>query len=620
MTSKSKQYAKRTATAALAAVMLFGSAAPAFAQTSSADLQAQINALLAQIAALQGANASASVTFTRDLTNGSSGADVTALQNWLISRGFTISAGATGYFGPQTVAALARFQAANGIAPAAGYFGPVTRAKVNAMAGTPSNPTTPTTPTNPSDALEGGEADLTDYDLRREEASGNEGEEDVEIATATFDVDGGDVRVERIDLYVEATNGSLNKQPWRYFDRMSVLVDGREIADKDTDARSDWSKSGNGYRLSITGLSYVVREGDTAELTIATDINDSIDSDDLAQSFTFRIDDRGIRAVDAEGIQQYVGDDTDTVSFGFGEQENGDLRVSTNRDNPDSSILVADENRESDEYEVFVFDLQNRDDVDSLITELTIRVNDLANGVLASDVIRRATLEVGRESFDGDIDASSITFEDMDLALDGDDEVTASLMVRLARNATSTPISFSLASADIEAEGEESGDEASVSGSASSEDHAIAFAGIDVDAVSTAQSSVSPSSDVSASFGTYTIKFAVTALEEDAYIATTTSNAGTPGVRYEIGANTFTGTQDASITSSARQENGYFLIREGRTETFTLTVVLDPSAAGIFDVRLAEISFNDEASASGTTSYALPSSSGYRTNPIYIAN
>ncbi len=70
-------------------------------------------------------------SFIRDLTIGSSGADVIALQTTLISKGFSIPAGATGYFGEQTRAALAEYQAANGIMPAAGYFGPKTRAVLN---------------------------------------------------------------------------------------------------------------------------------------------------------------------------------------------------------------------------------------------------------------------------------------------------------------------------------------------------------------------------------------------------------------------------------------------------------------------------------------------------------
>jgi peptidoglycan hydrolase-like protein with peptidoglycan-binding domain len=85
----------------------------------------------------------ASVTFTRNLTVGSKGADVTALQNWLIGKGFSIPAGATGVFGPQTKAALAAYQAANSISPAAGYFGPITRAAVAAAGGSTSTSTVP---------------------------------------------------------------------------------------------------------------------------------------------------------------------------------------------------------------------------------------------------------------------------------------------------------------------------------------------------------------------------------------------------------------------------------------------------------------------------------------------
>ncbi|TSC89702.1 MAG: SpoIID/LytB protein [Parcubacteria group bacterium Gr01-1014_3] len=114
----------------------------AFAQ--STDLQAQINALLAQIAALQaqlasGSSSSApSYNYTRNLTVGSRGADVTALQNFLISKGHLKIASATEYFGSLTKAALAAYQASVGISPAVGYFGPITRAKVASVGAAPS--------------------------------------------------------------------------------------------------------------------------------------------------------------------------------------------------------------------------------------------------------------------------------------------------------------------------------------------------------------------------------------------------------------------------------------------------------------------------------------------------
>ena len=72
----------------------------------------------------------------RNLSLGLVGSDVRQLQILLNSLGYAVSTspnpGSAGnettYFGSLTQAVLARFQAANGIAPAAGYFGPKTKA------------------------------------------------------------------------------------------------------------------------------------------------------------------------------------------------------------------------------------------------------------------------------------------------------------------------------------------------------------------------------------------------------------------------------------------------------------------------------------------------------------
>lgn len=66
-------------------------------------------------------------TSGRDLTIGSEGSDVSALQSRLIAAGFLDISTPTGYFGPLTEAALAEYQRANGISPASGYYGPITR-------------------------------------------------------------------------------------------------------------------------------------------------------------------------------------------------------------------------------------------------------------------------------------------------------------------------------------------------------------------------------------------------------------------------------------------------------------------------------------------------------------
>jgi hypothetical protein len=76
-------------------------------------------------------------SFTKDLTVGSRGAEVTALQNLL-----GISP-ATGYFGSLTKAAVIKYQLEKGISPAAGYVGAKTRASLNGAGGVVVTPGVP---------------------------------------------------------------------------------------------------------------------------------------------------------------------------------------------------------------------------------------------------------------------------------------------------------------------------------------------------------------------------------------------------------------------------------------------------------------------------------------------
>lgn len=171
---------KNSKTARVAAgVVGFAMAVSAFvpsmagAQTS-ADLQAQINSLLATIASLQaqlagtgGASSGGSMmtayTFNTNLTVGSKGTDVMNLQKVLNMSGDTkvamTGAGSPGsetsFFGPATKAAVMKFQTKYGISPAAGYVGPITRAKLNSMGSTAVTPT-PVPPGTPVPLPTGG--------------------------------------------------------------------------------------------------------------------------------------------------------------------------------------------------------------------------------------------------------------------------------------------------------------------------------------------------------------------------------------------------------------------------------------------------------------------------------
>lgn len=78
-------------------------------------------------------------SYTIALSVGSTGDDVTALQNFLKAQGADIypEGRVTGYFGPLTKKAIQRFQTKYGIAdegdPGYGFVGPKTRAKINSL-------------------------------------------------------------------------------------------------------------------------------------------------------------------------------------------------------------------------------------------------------------------------------------------------------------------------------------------------------------------------------------------------------------------------------------------------------------------------------------------------------
>lgn len=71
--------------------------------------------------------------FNKDLTLGSTGPDVVALQKYLVKKGMMkMPTGVSyGYFGNITQRAVAFYQTVNGITPTAGYFGPKTRKHLN---------------------------------------------------------------------------------------------------------------------------------------------------------------------------------------------------------------------------------------------------------------------------------------------------------------------------------------------------------------------------------------------------------------------------------------------------------------------------------------------------------
>jgi hypothetical protein len=312
----------RIAGLAAGAALVLGFASPAAAQTMTvAQLQAQIQALMAQLSAMQGGSTvSAGYTFNTDLTVGSTGADVTALQSLLISKGFlTMPAGvAEGYFGALTQSAVAKWQASAGISPAVGYFGPKSRAAVNAMGGTTTTTTTTTTTgttgtvsTTGSITTPGQEGILTVTAGPISNTVTNVGSTMVPVLAVRAQAQNSDIAIQRITVDLGTNTQIYNK----VFNKLYVVdkATGNVLTSEALNGTTV-VQSGNNYIATLTGFSDVVPQGTYKDLIVEADLNSSIDSSILTGSWTFTVDQNGVRGIDGAGIDSYGPSATQGIS------------------------------------------------------------------------------------------------------------------------------------------------------------------------------------------------------------------------------------------------------------------------------------------------------------------
>ncbi len=107
------------------------------------------------------ADATTCASFPTNLHQGLSGTDVTALQNFLATKGyFTVTP--TGYFGPITFRAVQRYQNAQGII-STGYVGTLTRGAIDRECGTPTVSTVSLRTLTPSAAPVGATVTITGF-------------------------------------------------------------------------------------------------------------------------------------------------------------------------------------------------------------------------------------------------------------------------------------------------------------------------------------------------------------------------------------------------------------------------------------------------------------------------
>lgn len=538
----------------------------------------------------------ANYNFQADLTLGSTGADVTALQSMLVAKGYLVMpAGvAYGYFGGLTQSAVAKLQMANGITPAAGYFGPVTRAKVNMMSA--DGGATGGTSTGGSTTLSGGAGDLSTIKLISSgtETTLAEGKEEKVLGMELEADDNSDLAITSIRVNaVVGTDGSTRLN--RYVDEVVVYMGDKEVGSMDA---SDFSRDGADHDGTISLKDAVIKKGDKVRFYVAFVANDVIDSDDLDNEIDVLVD--RVRFEDASGAIITADDlaDEDAVVVDFEDATANDgAKVQSSSATPDSTILKVDDNSSSDEYHVFTFKIKtdsDSSDVDVLSLPIAFSiVNPSGSAVITEDLITDMYVDVDGEKYDDyefdnasiaanstEVATSTITIDEGDLTISGDDTVDAKVYVKFGEQdgkyaASGTKITASVTGASIDAENED-GDNVDITGTVTGKEHSLSTSAAVVDGFKWTTSSVGSYIDF-----TFTVE-----ADDEAFdvlkssIASTTAGTATTsaGVLSKISGDATTNSAGVSYT-----------VESGDTATFRVRYSVDGDNGTTAEVTITSV-------------------------------
>ncbi|MEK7609808.1 MAG: peptidoglycan-binding domain-containing protein [Patescibacteria group bacterium] len=348
-------------------------------------------------------------TFTFNLSVGSTGDNVVALQTALISAGFnipaiTVSGVAKGYFGSQTLAAVKLYQAAHGI-PNTGFVGPLTRAALNGgvsvacpagLVCTPNIPVAVNCPVGYTCTPIGGGTSVTGGGITTIGVEGSisavqtnaglssaiyEGQTNVPVLAAKVTASLSDIRIERVKLDLGTATTIWNK----IYSKIYVTDDtGAVLASSDLNSSTAVLSASN-YYVTIGGMNYVIAKGATKVLTIRVDVRPSIDSTDIdTETYTIRFAANGIRGVDGAGIAQYTPaaatDITRAQNVDATLTDSATLTVSLNSSTPlKHDIIAADGSSDNEQSKLPVLTFDVKADKDN-VTLTTIIVTLTGSG------------------------------------------------------------------------------------------------------------------------------------------------------------------------------------------------------------------------------------------------
>lgn len=607
MSTITQTVASKAVVAFVAIAMIFTMfATPAQAQTAE-ELQAQIAQLLEQINALQadlsqgGSTATAGVcpfTWTRDLSMGSTGADVMKLQQFLNADADTRVA-ATGvgsagmetmYYGAMTAAAVSKMQmkymsevlTPNGLMSGTGYFGPSSRAKANAVCSTAVVVPGEGEGEGSTGSLQGGEASMTVDTLLDSDVIIDLGKAE-EVIEFEVEAEDADLSINRVDFI-------FNLRPWLYFEEVNLMVDGEEVASFDDE--DDFSETGSNYRARFTGLDIVVEEDETAVMTLELVTRSSLagDRDEDTVEVTLPVD--GIRYIDGAGLTSYepstaIGPVDVDFEEDFG---TGAITVSVSSDSPENATIVLDEDARTNGVTVLEFEVE-ADNSDVEVEDVTVEF-DVDTGTVAGTLYRAylyaGNTLIGTES----VNAATIVFDDLEYMIDEDE--TETFRVEVDFNDGDVVTATELTVVDVTVDGEDADFDPVTITASVDETHNLITTGLiaEIDEITSL-----PQNDGKQLTITYVMD--VTAYEEDYFISATGSVAFDETI---TGPGTTT-VDSSQVTVSGVTKNGAtntFRIQKGQTRTVTVSYIVTDTVGGFINAKLDTLNYGSAANAPAT--------------------
>jgi len=414
-----------------------------------AELQAMIASLTQQLAALSGGTTTSTgaTTFTSNLSVGSRGAQVSALQEALNTE---VDAGlpVTGYFGALTKAAVIKFQKANSIS-GTGTVGPLTRAALNALQAPVTVPdtTTPGTGT-PATSLDNtdGSVTATQSSIAPSTQSMTKGDTK-NIYAIRFSAVSGKVNVNRIDV-------NFTDRPWLIFNQV-VLKDasGNVLATKTLNSEADVTEVsvGSSYNVRFDNLNVVVTPGTDTNLVVSATVsaNNSYIATSPYDATTVSIPSSGIRTINGKGYTDSTtvsGTDVVTLTSAGSTADLSAVVAPTSPIGPQVNISAAGGSPKTNvPLAVYRFRSSN---LDSTLNTLVFNINTIDAsgnelGSRLSNSLTNFTLSDGTNTFYGSLSGKAVTFTLNNSAVKLTKDVVKDLTLSADIAATSTLYSAS---------------------------------------------------------------------------------------------------------------------------------------------------------------------------------